>query len=192
MRLLIVIAACLGFLAIPRVLPTPTHTPTYSPEVQAAIDNFKIASRRFAASCTDLRKTLTALQPDDHNSVIAARRRLIACRRQYKSIESFLEYFFRSSATIYNRPPKFEAEDGGMEYQTPIGLQVIESILYDPRPNKKELLVQAKAVESSAADLAALLYDLKADDRQLLESLRIEIVRIITLDLTGYEAPLLK
>lgn len=191
MRQLIVITACLGFLAIPRLIPAPDPA-NYSPQVQSAITNFRNASRRFAAACTSLRLSLTALRPDNRQTVAAARRQLVACRRQYKGIESFLEYFFRSSATIYNRPPKFEAEDGGMEYQAPIGLQVIESMLYDPAPNKKELLAQAKAVESSAADLPALLYDLNADDRQLLESLRIELIRIITLDITGYEAPLLK
>jgi cytochrome c peroxidase len=54
------------------------------------------------------------------------------------------------------------------------------------------LLAQAKAVESSAVDLPALLYGLRADDRQLLESLRVELIRVIALDITGYEAPLLK
>jgi hypothetical protein len=51
---------------------------------------------------------------------------------------------------------------------------------------------QAKAVESSAVDLPALLYDLRASDRQLLESLRMELIRVIALNITGYEAPLLK
>lgn len=199
MRLLTVIAACLGFLAIPRLIPmrpaslsVSRTAASYSPQVQSAIANFRNESRRFAAACTSLRLALASVQPGDRHSIAAARQQLIATRRGYKMIESFLEYFFRSSATIYNRPPKFEAEDGGMEYQSPIGLQVIESILYDPHPDKKELLAQAKAVESSAADLPALLYDLKADDGQLLESLRIELIRIITLDITGYEAPLLK
>ncbi len=125
-------------------------------------------------------------------SVGAARQALIDCRYHYKHIESFLEYFFRSSSTIYNRAPKFEAEEGGMEYQSPIGMQVIESMLYEPRVDQKALLEQVDAVESAASDLPALLYGLRADDRQLLESLRVELIRIMALDITGYEAPLLR
>lgn len=158
----------------------------YTPGVQAAVDHFKTEAVSFAASCTQLKK---AVRSGDRQ---AARRALIECRCRYKTIEAFLEYFFRSSATIYNRAPKFEAEEGGMEYQSPVGLQLIESMLYEPTLNRKALLEQVTAVESSAIDLPALLYDLHANDRQVLESLRIELIRIIALDITGYEAPLLK
>jgi cytochrome c peroxidase len=159
----------------------------YSPGVEGAVDYFRKAAGEFAVSCTQLRKAVEG--PEDLG---ALRLRLADARLRYKRIESFLEYFFRSSATIYNRPPKFEAEDGGMEYQEAVGLQLMEALLYAPAPDRHALLEQAKAVESSAVDLPALLYELKADDRQLLESLRIELIRVIALDITGYEAPLLK
>ena len=192
MRLLIIFLGCIGFMAIPRlVTPTPTAqlaTTPPTPGVQLAMGYFTTQSRTFAANCTQLRKTLETPKP----SRAVARQRLIECRCQYKKIEAFLEYFFRSSSTIYNRPPKFEAEEPDMEYQSPIGLQVIESLLYDTHPDHKTLLDQAKAVESSASDLPALLYDFKATDQQLLESLRLELIRIIALDITGYEAPRLK
>ena len=198
MRLFIIFLSCIGFIAIPRlVTPVPTAQldvaplPAATPPtigVQLAMDYFTTQSRTFAANCTQLRKTLETPKP----SRAVARQRLIECRCQYKKIEAFLEYFFRSSSTIYNRPPKFEAEEPDMEYQSPIGLQVIESLLYDAHPNHKTLLDQAKAVESSASDLPALLYNFKASDPQLLESLRLELIRIIALDITGYEAPLLK
>jgi len=183
MRLFIIFLSCLGFMAIPRLV-----TPSPTPGVQSAMDYFTTQSRTFAVSCTQLRKTLEAPKP----ALPLARQQLIDCRYQYKKIEAFLEYFFRSSSTIYNRPPKFEAEEPDMEYQSPIGLQVIESLLYETHPDHKSLLDQAKAVESSASDLPALLYNFKASDQQLLESLRLELIRIIALDITGYEAPLLK
>ena len=57
---------------------------------------------------------------------------------------------------------------------------------------KIDLLQQTGAVSSSATDLNALLYDFKADDKQLLESIRLELIRIITLGIVGFDAPLLK
>jgi cytochrome c peroxidase len=188
MRLFIIITGCLGFIAIPRLIRPPAP-PT---EVEFAVDYFRTESRAFASSCTALRRSLESLQPAGTGTRLQARQHLIECRCHYKRIESFLEYFFRSSSTIYNKPPKYEAEEGGMEYQSPAGLQVIESLLYEPRPDRKALLEQAGAVENAAADLPALLYDLRATDRQLLESLRVELIRIMALDITGYEAPLLK
>lgn len=162
--------------------------------LDSGISYFKTAAPQFAASCRILRSALQSISPASPRSIADARQKLLHCRLQYKRIESFLEYFFPGPARVYNSPPKFEPEEPDMEYQSPVGLQVIESLLYDDsRPlQKKELLQQADAVTSSAADLAALLYDFKANDRQLLESLRLELIRIISLGITGYDAPSLK
>ncbi len=188
MRALMLVLGCFGLLSVSRLIGPPRH----SAGVQAAIDYFKTRSGDFAASCTALRRAASAMLDSPRVPRDRARQALAECRCRYKYIESFLEYFFRSSATIYNRAPKFEPEDGSMEYQAPVGLQVIESMLYDPAIGKQALLQQIDAVESAAADLPALLYGFHADDRQELESLRVELIRIMALDITGYEAPLLK
>ena len=81
-----------------------------------------------------------------------------------------------------------------MEYDEPIGLQVIEGLLFENNveANKDALLQQADVVRSSASDLNALLYGFQADDKQILESIRLELIRIITLGIVGFDAPLLK
>jgi cytochrome c peroxidase len=192
MRLFLFFCGCLGLMAMASMMKPSGYTRG----VQAAVDRFKTEAAGFAGSCTALKKAVEALGGEKTAETLqtrqAARLALVECRCRYKTIEAFLEYFFRSSATIYNRAPKFEAEEGGMEYQSPVGLQVIESMLYDPHVDKKALLEQVDAVESAASDLPALLYGLRADDKQLLESLRVELIRIMALDITGYEAPLLK
>jgi cytochrome c peroxidase len=188
MRVAILLCGYVGLLSVSRLIGPPG----YSVGVQTAVEYFKTQSGAFAASCSQLRRAAIELADNPQIPRDRARRELAECRYRYKYIESFLEYFFRSSSTIYNRAPKFETEDGNMEYQSPVGLQVIESMLYDPVVDKQALLQQVDAVESAAADLPALLYGLRADDRQELESLRMELIRIMTLDITGYEAPLLK
>lgn len=180
MRIFIVCCCCFGLMAASRLMSPPTG-------VEEAVEYFRREAVVFAGSCTEFRKAT-----EGNAGVPELRQKLAEARLRYKRIESFLEYFFRSSATIYNRPPKFEAEDGSMEYQEAIGMQLMEALLYAPTLDRQALLKQAKAVESSAVDLPALLYGLKAGDRQVLESLRIELIRVIALDITGYEAPLLK
>jgi cytochrome c peroxidase len=190
MRMALILFGCLGFALIPGLIG---HTPEEM-RVRFSMDYFRTEASLFAADCSVLRSVLVRIDAKDPHTVTAARKQLTNTRLQYKKIEFFLEYFFRNSSHVYNSPPKYEAEEPDMEYQTPVGLQVIEALLYenDPASRKKELLQQAEAVASSATELPGFLYDFHASDQQLLESLRLELVRIISLGITGYDAPLLK
>jgi cytochrome c peroxidase len=155
---------------------------------------FKAESRNFAEATVRLEDALTRLNSSSPQTITQARLELAACRRYYKRIEFFLEYFFRSAAVIYNGPPKYEIEEPYMEYGTPIGMQVIEGLLYetDAASHKDALLKEAEAIRSSAQDLHALLYGFSANDRQIMESIRLELVRIYTQGITGFDAPLLQ
>ena len=188
-------ALVLFSLLVAAILSTALVSPPgLSPGVSNAVSCFRAEAPLFAQECVALRSAIATLDGRDPHSIRLARQKLAACRSSYKRMESFLEYFFRTAVRIYNRAPKFEAEEPDMEYQSPLGLQVIESLLYEKitPDSRQQLLDQAAAVAGSSADLPALLYDFQADDRQLLESLRIELVRILALDITGYEAPFLR
>jgi cytochrome c peroxidase len=152
------------------------------------------AFQDFYRSTTELAGALNRIGDNDPVSVLRARRALIECRLHYKRIEYFLEYFFRGPAVIYNHPAKYEVEEPHMEFEEPRGLQVIEALLFEKKVFvvKDKLLQQATVVNESARDLGALLYDFAMDDGQLLESLRIELIRVMTLDISGYDAPHLK
>jgi len=155
---------------------------------------FKTESQNFAGATLRLQESLAHLDNAAPQTIATARQALMQCRLYYKRIEFFLEYFFQSAAIIYNGPPKYEIEEPYMEYQTPIGMQVIEGLLFetDITAHKEELLKEAAAISSSAQDLHALLYGFTANDRQIMESLRLELVRIYALGISGFDAPLLK
>jgi len=195
MRFVLVLLACSGLLLAATVQKPPAGIdPPASIGVGPAMDYFKTEAPIFAARCSVLRTMIGQIRPHDRPSVIKARQQLIECRLHYKRIEFLLEYFFHIPARVYNSPPKYEPEEPDMEYQHPEGMQVIESLLFekDPAAKKKELMDQAEAVASSASDLPALIYHFQAADNQVLESLRLELIRVITLGITGYDAPLLK
>jgi cytochrome c peroxidase len=205
MRAILILGILCGscFLLTALMRPAPHSGIPSTKGIDSTLSYFKKEAPQFAASCQSLLSAIRSINTKDPHSTVLARQKLRDCRLHYKRIESFMEYFFRSPARIYNSPPKYEPEEPDMEYQSPIGLQVIESLLYDNDDNsnknyevtarqKNELLQQTVAVASSAADLPSLLYDFQADDRQLLESLRIELIRIISLGITGYDAPSLK
>ncbi|MBN9381103.1 MAG: hypothetical protein J0H74_10070 [Chitinophagaceae bacterium] len=176
------------------LIPGLIRPPAPSRGIDTTIEFFRTEAPVFSTHCTSLQTAIRTMDLHDGRSIAAVRQKLAECRASWKRIESFMEYFFRSSSRIYNRAPKFEVEEPGMEYQSPLGLQVIETLLYEPNTpgRKRQLLEQSTAVASSAADLLALLYDFHADDKQILESLRIELIRVIALGITGYDAPYLK
>jgi len=162
--------------------------------IAAAVDFFKTESKLFATSTSNLEIAIKAINNNTPQTIEDAKIALRKCRIHYKRIEFFLTYFFPQAAWVYNSPAKYEIEEPSMEYQEPVGFQVIEGFLYakDVASKKRELLQQTEVLISSASDLNSLLYNFQANDKQLLESLRLELIRIISLNITGYDAPLLK
>lgn len=130
----------------------------------------------------------------DSTSILKARHALSACRLRYKRIEFFTSYFFPSETRFYNAAPKFEVEEPTLELVEPMGLQQIESLLFDDdvQANKALLLAHTEALLSSAKILPALLFNFDLNDRQVLESIRLQLIRMSLLSVSGYDAPLLK
>lgn len=141
-----------------------------------------------------LQESIQNIKEGDAASVMHARQALIKCRSDYKQIEYFMEYFFEFPVNMFNKAPVYEIEEPYMEYQSPIGLQVVEDLLFreDVWENKKELESQARAIYSTAADIPATMYRFKCEEQQIAESINEELIRVIALGITGYDAPVLK
>ena len=161
--------------------------------VQNCTDRFRADAKTFAACVKEMRVAMEKIDSTDAQSIVHAKEKLKEARLAYKRIAFFLDYFFFTSSRIYNRPPKNEIEEPHLEYAAPAGLQYIEVLLFDdPGLHQIELVRQCRFLETAAEDLPALLYNFKATDAQVLESVRIELVRVMTLSITGFDAPLLK
>jgi len=134
------------------------------------------------------------MDSSDRRSIDGAKEALRTCRIKYKRISFFLEYFFPNQAKAYNAPPKYEAEEPFMEYEEPHGLQYIESMLFGGNPVQQQTALndQVRVIMESAKDLRSLVYHVSLSDAQIMESLRIELIRIMTLYIAGYDAPYLK
>lgn len=161
--------------------------------VEHCTELFHSDAQTFAASVREMRIAIEQIDSADTGSIARAKEKLKAARLSYKRIAFFLDYFFFTSSRLYNRPPKTEIEEPHLEYSEPMGLQYLEALLFDdPVGNKAEMLRQCLFLETAADDLPALLYNFKATDAQILESVRMELIRVMTLSITGFDAPLLK
>jgi len=162
--------------------------------VNNTINLFREGAAGFAAASLEMEQAVHALDNSNPATVDHAKEALRQCRVQYKRIEFFLDYFFFSSSQAYNRPAKTEIDEPYMEYQAPAGLQQIAVLLFDQDPvsHKKALMEEAAVISSSATDLPSLLYQFNTTDKAIMESLRIELVRLYANGITGYDAPELK
>ena len=119
---------------------------------------------------------------------------LKSCRLQYKKISFFLDYFYPQQGKLFNAPAKKEVEEPFLEYEESQSFQQIESILFGPKPEskKQELENLVLVLDESAAGLGSLYAGFDATDAQVMESMHLELIRIMTLYIAGYDAPDLK
>jgi cytochrome c peroxidase len=162
--------------------------------VENTLAIFREGAADFASASLELEKCVRGIDSRQPASIDSAKAALRRCRLQYKRIEFFLDYFFYSSSLAFNRPAKTEIEEPYMEYDAPVGLQQIAVLLFDEEPfsQKQALLEQATVVSSTATDLASLLYGFNTTDKAILESVRLELVRLYAKGITGFDAPELK
>lgn len=191
MRKVLVVAAIVSviFSGFAFILSIPGDT-----SVDNTLQYFKSQIPPFISSAKKLREAIAGISANDTASIQNARDQLRLCRDAYKKIEFFTEYFFGNQIIRINLPPVYEVEEPTLEYRWPAGFQVIEALLFeDNAPEyKKELLDNADVIIVSAEGMEGLLYNLPVTSEGILESLRLELIRISTLNITGYDAPLLK
>jgi len=154
------------------------------------IQYYKQGSIEFASELQKLQQVISSMTVDS-NSIAAARQQLIICRKAYKKIEFFSEYFLENRIKIFNQAPVYEIEEPYMEYQHPVGMQAMEGILFDEDAyqQKDELQAQAEVMQTTANGLMQYLYGKQINDADILEAMRLELIRIYTLGITGYDAP---
>ncbi|MES2691652.1 MAG: cytochrome c peroxidase, partial [Bacteroidota bacterium] len=159
-----------------------------------AIQHYKSGSLLFGQASNKLKAAIDDINPSDSLSVEQAKLALAECRLPYKRIEFFLEHFIPVTARPFNLAPVYEVEEPYMEYQQPRGMQLIESILFSDEiaADLTVLKENAALVNTYANDLHAMIYGIEITDEQVLESLRMELLRIITMHITGFDAPELK
>ncbi|MVM37463.1 cytochrome C peroxidase [Spirosoma sp. HMF3257] len=114
-------------------------------------------------------------------------------RLAYKRIEWLLEYEQPVLASRVNGPPVVEVEEyePGQVLKRPTGLQVIEPFLfpaYDPA-QKDSLIRELTVLLSYSGRLEQGIPKGRITDTDIFEATRQELFRLLTLGITGYDAP---
>lgn len=135
-----------------------------------------------------------ALYTENKKTVDELKTEFIKARADYKQTEFLLEYFGGQSVKdhINGAPlPKIERNSPDMLVLEPHGLQVIEEILFsdDVANNKKELFAETQRILTRYKEINAFQQNQAITERNLFEAARLELIRIVTLGITGFDTP---
>lgn len=122
----------------------------------------------------------------------AVKRSFLACRKQFKRIEYYLEYFFPTTVKALNGPPIAEIELGENLVEPPGGFQVIEDYLYNELDTsaRAEMINEIKKLSVALKRIEQYQEVYMLTSAQLFDAMRLEIFRITALGITGFDAPL--
>jgi cytochrome c peroxidase len=148
----------------------------------------------FTQTVIVLSEQISRLDSTNPRTIISAKTALANCRVHYKKISFFLDYFYPQEGKLFNGPAKKELEEPWLESEDPQGLQQIEADLFDPHPVRKKTEMEnlMLVMKESASDLLPVYQTVITTTPQLMEALHLELIRIMTLYITGYDAPFLK
>lgn len=122
----------------------------------------------------------------------------LKARRLFKKFEWAAEYFMGATTRLVNGPPVQEVGNADLldpaltQPLDPSGLQVIEALLF-PRydtTQKEALLKQLTLLQSNCEIYKSYFTRYPISNWRILDAARLEVFRILTLGITGYDNPL--
>lgn len=118
----------------------------------------------------------------------------VKSRLLYKKVEWAVDYFMPTTARFVNGPPLDELELEENKAEQGEGLQMMETFIY-PAYNtakKSDLLRQLKILKGSCARMKQYFTEINFADDVVIDAARLEVYRIITLGISGFDAPMAK
>lgn len=117
----------------------------------------------------------------------------LECRKAYKSVEWAVEYFAPGTATMLNAAliPKVNEDDPSLVTIEPEGFQYIEELIYADSVllQREFLLAELKRSRGVVLRWKKIVEILEPLDFQVCEALRLELIRIWSLGLVGFDSP---
>ncbi|WP_395047653.1 cytochrome-c peroxidase [Flavobacterium sp.] len=116
----------------------------------------------------------------------------LAAHQSYKQVEIISEYYFPAVSKAINGPalPEFEEDDA--KTVPPEGFQVIEEFIFPEydKESKNELLKEIGILSANLKRLDKVSQTNELTDSHVFDAMRLEVFRIITLGITGFDSPI--
>ncbi|WP_304064236.1 cytochrome-c peroxidase [Pedobacter glucosidilyticus] len=151
-------------------------------------------SETYKENLTKFQKTANLLQQTaKKGSSHEIKNLFINLRTDYKTLECIVEYYYPKTAAKLNGPPLPESEPSEPEVIIyPTGLQVLEAYVYDDLTddNRELILTEISNIKTAIEYLILNAESLKFKDEEVFEALKLQLFRIATKGLAGFDSPL--
>jgi cytochrome c peroxidase len=149
--------------------------------------------RRYFRDLEVLDGTLDALARSSSRSASDAQIAFRRARTAYKIVELLAEYYSPGTARALNGPVLDRAEEEAPSViLRPTGFQVVEEALFPVPQDDWQIVVarEARIARANVKRLRQLAAETEPTDGHIFEAARLEIGRVVTLGLAGFDAPL--
>jgi cytochrome c peroxidase len=118
-------------------------------------------------------------------------RQFLEAHESYKKVEMISEYYSPAVSKSINGPAIPEFEENDKVTVPPEGFQVIEELVFPKynTENKKELLQELGVLSANLIRLEKVSKSNELTDAHVFDAMRLEVYRIITLGITGFDSP---
>lgn len=115
----------------------------------------------------------------------------LEAHQSYKKVELLSEYYSPAVSKSINGPAIPEFEENDNKTVQPEGFQVIEELVFPKydKNNKKELLKELGVLSANLIRLEKVSNSNELTDAHVFDAMRLEVYRIITLGITGFDSP---
>ncbi|KAF2332474.1 cytochrome-c peroxidase [Flavobacterium daemonense] len=118
-------------------------------------------------------------------------RQFLEAHECYKKVEMISEYYSPAVSKSINGPAIPEFEENDKVTVQPEGFQVIEELVFPKynKENKKELLQELGVLSGNLIRLEKVSSSNELTDAHVFDAMRLEVYRILTLGITGFDSP---
>ncbi|EDM45151.1 possible cytochrome C peroxidase [unidentified eubacterium SCB49] len=164
------------------------------------IDNYEVNTQTFdryledvVLSAKKLDKSATAFQLQQI-AIDTLKADVLATREAYKKVEFFITYYNPDFANAHlNGAPLLKIEKSGSEPSVipPEGLQVLDELIFSDAPEEERVTIAAvsKKFNANFSLLATALQEVEPSLTDIVNATRLQLVRIFTLGVTGFDTP---
>ncbi|MBF4518105.1 cytochrome-c peroxidase [Flavobacterium sp. ANB] len=130
-----------------------------------------------------------SIQSDSTEAQI--QRQFIEAHESFKKVEMLSEYYAPAVSKSINGPAIPEFEENDNVTVSPEGFQVIEELVFPKynKESKKELLKELGILSGNLIRLEKVSNSTELTDAHVFDAMRLEVYRIITLGITGFDSP---
>jgi len=127
-----------------------------------------------------------------NTETVQLQKQFVKAHSRYKQVETISEYYFPVVSKALNGPALAEFEENDGKTLPPEGFQVIEEFIF-PTYNlnsKAELLREMGILSANLKRLNKVSQTNEFTDSHVFDAMRLEVFRIITLGITGFDSPI--